>query len=124
MLSELFDKDCRPVAWTDGQNVFDRELAWVAFVSQGNAFSIEGSIWLGPVKGLSHQDRAGKVVAWNPMEPPANSVVVAAPGARPTKPMAPGRPLSPVSTPVSHPPREPLGGWSGLSFEDWLNQRA
>ena len=121
MFNELFDKDCRSVAWTDGQHIFDHGFAWVAFVSRGNAFSTD-SVWLGPVKGLSHQDRTGRVVAWSPREAPENSVVVPSTGMAPIKPNPPSQPVLPSVTLVTHRPREPLGGWSPITFEEWLAQ--
>ena len=122
MFNELFDKDCRSVAWTDGQHIFNHVFVWVAFISHGNVFS-SGSVWLGPVKGLSHQDRSGRVVIWSPKEAPANSVVVLAPGMTPTKPMPPSQPILPSATLVTHRPRAPLGGWSVMAFDEWLAQQ-
>ena len=123
MFDELFDRDCRSVAWTDGQHIFNHDFGWVAFISRGNAFSTCTSVWLGPVKGLSHQDRSGRVVLWSARETPTNSVVVSDPGMAPTKPMPPSQPVLPSSTVVTHRQREPLGGWSRMSFEEWLGQR-
>jgi len=121
MFDELYDRNVRLVAWTDGEHVFDHSLNWVAFVHHGEAFSAVTLQWLGPVVGLTHQDRHGRAVLWNPRDPVTNSRVVTAPGPV-IRPARPPQPLPPTGRPQPHPPRPPLGGWSDLDFHAWLAQ--
>jgi 4-fold beta flower protein len=68
VFDQLFDRDRKPVGWTDGRYVFDCDPNWVAFATQGHAFSASDLAWLGPVDGHSYQDRRGKVVCLEPAE--------------------------------------------------------
>lgn len=121
-MEPLFDKDCELVGWIDPmRHIFDTDVNWVAYISNGHAWSSKTGNWLGPVLGLLCLDQAGKVVVWNPKEQvkgtarparPARAARVARP-ARPAKPARPARPAIPAT---------PTGGWSQGTFWAWLSQ--
>jgi hypothetical protein len=94
-------------------------MNYVAFVANGHAWSARSGQWIGPVVGTHVFDTEGRPVAWNPAEPlrgsgrplrPVNVVRAVSP-VRPTRPVAPPRPLTAPVLP---------GGWSPLSFAEWL----
>jgi 4-fold beta flower protein len=120
VFDQLFDRDRKPVGWTDGRYVFDCDSNWVAFATQGHAFSASDLAWLGPVDGHSYLDRRGKVVAWSPLRRPVNSRVATRPG-RPIRPTTPPKPLVGGSRQPGEPV-PPIGGWSGQSFDEWRAQ--
>lgn len=122
MLEPLFNCNCELVAWIDpGKNIFDTNMDWVAYISKENVWSSKTRRWLGPIKDLVCLDTRGKVFAWgkdseikgatHPLRP--STAIRPARPCRPPIPPKPTRPCRPV---------RPLGGWSNLSFEDWLNQ--
>lgn len=122
MLFALFDKDCDLVGWINpDSHIFNTDMDWVAYISNGHAWSAGNGNWLGPVKGLLCLDRNGKPVAWNPKEQITGTVKPATPAraaraARPARPARPATPARPARPPV------PAGGWSPLSFYAWIGQ--
>jgi hypothetical protein len=120
MLTPLFSPGCDLVGWMQPRKfLFDAEMTYVAFLASGHARSARSGRWIGPVIGAHVFDVDGRPVAWNPAEPlrgfgrplrPVNVVRAVSP-VRPPKPVAPPRPLTP---PVL------AGGWSPLSFAEWL----
>lgn len=122
MLYPLFDKDCELVAWINpNKHIFDTSMNWVAYVSNGHAWSSETGNWLGPVRGLICLDQAGKPVAWHPKEKVSGTTRRARPAratrkARPPRPTRPARPARPTR------PASPAGGWSSHSIYAWLGQ--
>jgi hypothetical protein len=46
-MTPIFDSNCDVIAWFDGKNFFDEDIAWVAFLQSGNCFSAENLDWLG-----------------------------------------------------------------------------
>jgi len=122
MLEPLFDKNCELVGWiSPREHIFDVNLNWVAYIKKNNAWSVETGNWLGPVKGLLCYDSNGKVVAWNPKE---HVVGITRPTKPPKelKPPRPLRPLKPLTPPKPLRPPVPTGGWSELTFWNWLSQ--
>ena len=118
-MKALFSSDRRLVGWIDpGHAIFDAEMNYVAFVANENAWSVEGS-WLGAVHVVTLCDRSGRPVAWNPEHVPS-AVVRPAPLGRPSHPKRPMRPKRPLPPMRPIMPKAPLGGWSPLSFEEWL----
>lgn len=122
MLKPLFNNNSELVAWIrPNEHIFNRDMEWVAYLSNGHAWSVKTGNWIGPVHGIVCLDTSGKVIVWNPdgdisgtSKPvrPARAARSARP-ARPAKPARPSRPARPA---------QPIGGWSNLSVTQWLNQ--
>ena len=118
----LFDKDAELVGWIKpGGHIFSLEMEWLAFISNGHAWSANSGDWLGPVNGYNCLDQNGKVVAWSTGHPASGSVrpvrpVRAVRAVRPVRPVRPARPVRPVR------PVTPVGGWSQMSFGQWVTQ--
>lgn len=120
MLTPLFSQHCDLVGWMQPQKfLFDADMAYVAFIANGHAWSARSGRWIGPVVASHVFDIDGRPVAWNPAEPlrvsgrplrPVNVVRAVSP-VRPAKPVAPMRPLTAPDLP---------GGWSQFSFAEWL----
>jgi hypothetical protein len=120
MLKPLFSADCEHVAWLQPQKfIFDLEMAYVAFITNGHAWSARSGFWIGPVVGSHLFDMEGRPVAWNPEEPLRGM-------GRPLRPVNVVRAVSPVRPPRPVSPLRPFtapavaGGWSPLSFAEWL----
>lgn len=110
MLLPLFDKDCDLVAWIKpNEHIFGANMEWVAFISNGHAWSSKSGNWLGPVSGLLCKDTSGKPVLWNPKERVTGTEKPAKPAkaAKAAKPVKPARPATPA------------GGWSSESYFAW-----
>ncbi|MCP1573603.1 hypothetical protein J2S30_001982 [Herbaspirillum rubrisubalbicans] len=120
-MKAVFDKDANLVAWFDDKNLFDINLSWVAFVVGGNVFSANRSTWLGPYDKGSFQDRTGKPVAWVQGTNPHGGMRPMTP-MHPMRPMTPMRPMRPMTPMRPMRPMVPLGGWSTLTFAEWLAQ--
>jgi hypothetical protein len=119
-LEPLFSRDCDLVGWLEPDRyVFDCETNYVAFIVDRQAWSATGERWLGAVSGLTLCDRAGKPVAWSPKQPVAGTSAgfVQKRPMLPKRPMRPMRPMTPVR-PLR--PDVPRGGWSLMTFSDWL----
>lgn len=118
----LFNKDCDHVGWVDANKyIFDTSMNWVAFIAHDSAWSAKSGNWLGPMKGLAYLDISGHPVAWNP----ADRIVGMASPARPAKAAkiaAPPHPLKLATPARPAKPATPAGGWSKLSFAEWLQQ--
>jgi len=117
-VTPLYDANVRLVGFFDGVYLFDLANEWIAFHDRGHAFAASGR-WLGPVQDGIFLDLDGKVVAWLAGSRPTT-------GMKPTPPMDPKRPLppkrplrprSPLPPPV---PMQPGGGWSALSWAQWM----
>ncbi|WP_376786134.1 4-fold beta flower protein [Stutzerimonas kunmingensis] len=122
MLLPLFDKDCDLVGWIlPGEHIFDTQLNWLAFITDGHAWSSVSGNWLGPVHDLLCLDGFGHPIAWNP----ANRVAgIGRPPRPPRAPKAPRppRPASPPKPPRPARPATPVGGWSQFGFPAWAAQ--
>lgn len=119
-MEALFGPDRRQVAWLQpGAFVFDLELNPVACLGNGHAWSFPDMEWLGPMDEVTPLDREGRPVAFHKDRQPQGRL-------RPSQPMRPMRPLPPrrpLRPPHPHTPAEPLppfGGWSQLTFAEWL----
>jgi hypothetical protein len=119
-LEPLFSQDCDLVGWLEPDRyIFDREMNYVAFIVDRQAWSASGEHRLGAVNGLTLCDPAGKPVAWSPKQPVAGTSA----GMAQKRPMLPKRPMRPMRpmTPVRPlRPDAPRGGWSSMTFSDWL----
>lgn len=121
-LQPLFDLHSNLVGWIlPGRHVFDRHMNWVAYLSDGDAWSIATGDWIGPVHGLVCLDREGGVVASAPGQSVEAAVAPRAPSRKPpaSPPPEPSRPADPPRPPMA---ATPPGGWSRLRFSDWLSQ--
>lgn len=121
---QLRDTNNDLVGWLDeGRHVFDTNMNWVAYLSGGQAWSAEFGDWCGPVENGSCLDRDGRVVVWSPdISGPVGSSarpVIPARAARAARPARPARPTIPAR-PAR--PAVPVGGWSPLTFDEWLGQ--
>jgi hypothetical protein len=121
-LEPLFDLHSNMVGWIlPGRHVFDRQMNWVAYLSEGHAWSVATGNWIGEVPGLVCLDREGRVVASAPGQSPDA-------GASPRRPPRKARvPRPPEPSRPPNPPRPPMGptppgGWSRLRFSDWAGQ--
>jgi hypothetical protein len=120
MLSPLYSPDCQLVGWLQpGKFLFDADMFYVAFITNGHLWSARSGRWIGPVIGAHVYDMDGRPVAWNPSEPLRTF-------GRPLRPMNVVRAVSPVRPQRPMPPQTPLsapgvlGGWSAFSFQEWL----
>jgi hypothetical protein len=118
----LFDKDSNLVGWIEPhKHIWDTDMNWVAFITDGHGWSADTGNWMGPVKDLLCLDTDGRVVAWNPKD-----YVAGVPKPREPVPAAraeePPRPAMPVKPARLDRPATPLGGWSSLSFHTWTMQ--
>ena len=117
MLKPLFDKNCKLIAWIEpNEHIFDTNMNWIAYISNGHAWSTKTNTWMGPVKDMTCLDTNGKVFAWNPDCEIEGSIKPM----RPMKPMKPMRPMRPMRPMKPMRPMRPLGGWSSIHFEEWI----
>ena len=118
----LFNKNCDLVAWVEpDEHIFDTDMNWVAYISNEHAWSVQTGNWLGPVIGLTFLDQNGKPVAWNPEQSIETTLrpirpVRAIRAIRPIRPIRPVRPIRPIR------PVTPVGGWSALTWQQWLSE--
>jgi hypothetical protein len=121
-LEPLFSRDCDLVGWLEPDRyVFDREMNCIAFIVDRQAWSASGDRWLGGVNGLNLCDRAGKPVAWS--APPVAGTAAGMVQKRPMLPKAPMRPVKPLAPVRPLRPDAPRGGWSAISFADWVGPK-
>lgn len=118
-MTSIFDQHVNHVGWFDGGNLFDLNLNWVAFHSSGYLFSSATLAWLGPFNNGSFLDQNGKPVAWVSGSSPSGSLKPLTP-LRPLRPLTPLRPLNPLKPLRPLNPLTPLGGWSRMSWQQWL----
>ena len=120
-MTPVHDARSELLGWFDGTNLFDLDLAWVAFHRAGHLFSSVDAEWLGPLHGGSLLARSGRVFAWLAGTTPAGSLSPSRP-MRPMRPLPPRRPLFPPKPLRPAPPLNPVSGWSGLSWLEWLRR--
>ena len=122
MLFPLFDRNCELIGWIEpGHHIFDTSMNWIAYISDGHAWSSTTGNWIGPVNGTTCLDTNGKVFAWNDASKVNGTIkpcrpVRAVRAVRPVRPVTPVRPIRPIH------PITPIGGWSTMSFVQWLTQ--
>lgn len=119
----LFDKDRNFVGWLveEGRrDIFDGQMNWVAFVwDDDHIWAVGNKKWVGVLYGSNVLDVNGKVAFWNPdtvlenLPRPVRPLAPAMP-LRPTRPLRPASPLRPPST------LSPAGGWSGMSWDEFV----
>ena len=119
-MKPIFDKHVQLCGWFDGENIFDLNLNWVAFLDSGNTFAASTLSWLWPLNEGSFLDRLGKPVAWLEGSNPNGTTKPLTP-LKPLKPLQPLRPLKPLTPLKPLNPLPPPGGWSGLGWTQWFN---
>ena len=119
-LLPLFSPGCMLVAWLQpGRFVFHADTSYAAFIANGHCWAGHSGLWLGPVVDGHLYDIDGRPVAWTAAAPlrgmgrPLRPVNVVR-AVRPVRPVRPVEPAPPFSAPM------PPGGWSVLSFAEWL----
>jgi len=119
-MTPVFDADVRLVAFFDGTCLFDLANDWVGFLDRGHLFAVDGR-WLGPLSEGSLLDLEGRPVAWLAGSRPTCGMKPAMPGnaKRPLQPKRPLRPRMPLPPPRPLPPG---GGWSPLSWAQWMGR--
>lgn len=119
MLKPLF-AGTQIVGWLEpGRFVFDRDMAFVAFIARGSAWTPRHGNWLGPANNDHLYDMSGRVVAWS------QGLPIIDPGApmrqlRMTPPVRPVRPVRPVLPPRPLRAPETRASRSGLSLSEWV----
>ena len=113
----FFNQNCELFCWYDETKnfFFSTNLNVIAFNDRNNIFSYEANLpqWLGClIDNECLTDVTGKAIAFSSNGTPRSIM----PPLRPLSPLKPLRPLPPL------PPIPPLGGWSPLTYEDWINQ--
>jgi GNAT superfamily N-acetyltransferase len=117
-MTPIFNADVRLVAFFDGTYLFDLDNEWVAFHERGHVFA-RGGRWLGPLAAGTFQDHDGRAVAWLAGARPSTGMRPMVP-MNPKLPLHPRRPLRP-RTPLPPPqPMLPGGGWSPLTWAQWM----
>ena len=119
-MKPIYDKYVQLSAWFDGENMFDCELNWVAFLSNGHFFAANDLAWLGAMRKGSVLDQSGQPVAWLEGASPRSALKPTNP-MTPRRPLPPKRPLYPVMPLPPGQPLTPAGGWSRLEWIQWLN---
>lgn len=120
-MNPLFDQNCNLIGWVDpGNHIFDTNMDWVAYISNGHAWSANSGNWIGPVDGLNCLDINGKPIAWNPDQPVVGTMRPMTP-MRAMRSMTPMRPMRPMTPMRPMRPMTPMGGWSTLNWDEWLN---
>jgi hypothetical protein len=123
-MKALYDAGANLVGWYEPAtaDIWDPTMHWVAYVVDGNAWSVEGDRWCGPVDGTTCLDRQGCVVAWGSDQKPEGTAIPVTP-TPPVRPITPMTPETPMTPPEPLTPQTPVGGWSVMSFGGWLEGR-
>lgn len=121
-MEPLFNQNCELVGWMRlDEHIFDLDMNWVAYISNNHAWSAETGNWLGPIDVATCLDQNGKPLVWSPISDIRGTVrpirpVRAVRSVRPVRPVRPVLPVRPVR------PIAPVGGWSQLTWQQWLAQ--
>lgn len=124
IIDPLYDRNASFVGWlVDHSYVFDRNLKWVAYIFNRYIWSVKSQKWIGLLLDTNLLDRDGRILAWSTrgpvignLDPIEEPLDIGLP-LTPAPPLIEGIPLNPGFVPV------PIGEWSPLSFNQWLNQR-
>ena len=119
-MTPIFNADVRLVAFFDGTYVFDLANEWIAFHDRGNVFAASGR-WLGPLQAGTFLDLDGSPVAWLADARPTTGPKPAPP-MNSKRPLPPKRPLRPRTPMPPAAPLQPGGGWSKLSWAQWVGR--
>lgn len=122
-MNPLFNNQAQLVGWLtdDRKHIFDTNLNWVAFVDNNNSiWTTKNKKYAGVLYGNNVRDTIGKTAFWNPETQIKNSLKPLNP-LRPLSPLRPLRPLKPLNPLTPLKPLTPLGGWSTLTWEQFIN---
>jgi hypothetical protein len=122
-MSPLFDKNTDLVGWLsdNSKHIFDTDMDWVAFIADDSSiWNVNSFSWMGHLYGKNIRDFDGKTLYWNPETPIQNTAKPFEPF-RPFKPFAPFRPFRPFTPFRPFEPFEPMGGWSSLTWNDFVD---
>jgi hypothetical protein len=121
-MEPLFNKELTLVGWIHlGSHIYDTQMNYVAYIDNNHIWSSTTDEWLGPIQGLTCFDSLGKPIAWNPKEFPTGIP-------KPREPKATVKRKAPKNVQEPSPPKKPekplrpMGGWSRMTWEEWLGQ--
>ncbi len=118
-MTPIFDRKMQHVGWVEGQNVFDTQIQWVAFIDHDHLYHASTMVWLGPWNNGALLDRNGLVVGWTPEQSPRARRGLP-PGRMPMRPPIPFRPKRPIAPRRPLFPQTPYEEWSSLDWAEWL----
>ena len=121
-MEALFNSHTKFVGWIyRDKYILDADLNWVAFIDHDHAWSAKTVHWLGPMDGLNCLDCFGHPVAWHPSlrirALPSRAMTVT-----PKVPASPAKQASRTSPATPATPETPVGGWSRMTWSQWLKQ--
>ena len=121
-MTAIFDRHCNCVGFYDenGSMVFSSDLDWIGFTNNEYFFR-DDTNWCGGLVNGTFVDKSGKPVAWLEGMQPVGPLALLRP-ITPIKPLTPLRPLTPLSPLAPLTPLTPMGGWSSLSWSEYLAQ--
>jgi hypothetical protein len=120
-LKPLFDKNSKHVAWIDNDGyIFNTQMHWCGFIDSDFVFSPR-SKYLGFYIEESIVDRNGNAVAHITDSYPISISMPPVPPIPPSPP-APSIPHIPSNPPAPPFQTTPIGGWSALSWINFINQ--
>lgn len=121
-MEPLFNKDLALVGWLHLEHhIYDTQMNCVAYVSNNHVWSSTTNQWLGVIQGFTCFDPLGKPIAWNPKEFPSGIAKPREPR-KTTKIKPKEKPYQPKIPQTPKSPFRPMGGWSRMTWEEWLNQ--
>ena len=119
----IFDKDSTLCGWLskDRKYIFDINVNWVAFVSNDESvWTVNNKSWVGVLRGSNVHDVEGKTAFWNPETKVENSLRPLKP-LNPLTPLRPLTPLNPLKSLKPIKPLTPIGGWSSISWKNFVD---
>lgn len=120
-MNAIFDKKCILVAWLyEDKYIFDKDMRWIGFIQDEYIFN-NRCRWLGGFYKHTVVDKAGKAIAWEEGYSPRSRLSLITP-LIPLIPLTPLNPLTPLTPLTPLIPLVPQGGWSALSWDNFLNQ--
>ena len=119
-MKAIFNKNCMLVGLYEPQNnnVFNKDMQWIGFVSNRNFF-LKSTRWLGGFVNGTFVDKKGRPVAWIEGSVPIG-VNILVPPMIPMPPLCPITPLRPLCPMPPLRPITPLGGWSVLDWNEYI----
>lgn len=122
-MTPLFDRYTNLVGWlsNDTKHLFDINLNWVAFISSDDSiWTVGRKSWVGNLYGTNIRDINGKTIFWNSQTSISNSLKPLRP-LNPLTPLRPLKPLKPLNPLRPLKPLPPSGGWSKITWEQFIN---
>lgn len=120
-MTAIFDVNLQVVGWIDERGyIFSNSLEWIAFIENSYVFS-RNCVWLGGMYRGTIVDKLGKPLAWLSEVTPESTLRLLKP-LTPLKPLSPLKPLRPLTPLTPLRPLRPIGGWSSLTWIQFINQ--